>query len=92
MRTKLVRELFELPPIGEHGIRARPLYGTWEGNMGHALDRKPVDICLQRNEPKVVIGNAGVVKILEVGSKVKNVEPGQNAVILATGTARSSTA
>ena len=85
VRTKLVRELFELPPIGEHGVRARPLYGTWEGNMGHALDRKPVDICLQRNEPKVVIGNAGVVKILEVGSKVKNVEPGQDAVIFCTG-------
>ncbi len=83
--TKLVRETIELPPIGDHGVRARPLYGTWEGNMGHALNRRPVDICVQRDEPKVVIGNAGVVKILEVGSKVKSVEPGQYAVIFCTG-------
>lgn len=85
VRTKLVRETIELPPLGEHDVRARPLYGTWEGNMGHALNRRPVDICVQRGEAKVVIGNAGVVKILEVGSKVKTVEPGQYAVIFCTG-------
>lgn len=85
VRTKLVREMFELPPLGEHGVRARPLYGTWEGNMGHALNRRPVDICVQRDEAKVVIGNAGVVKIIEVGPKVRSVEPGQYAVIFCTG-------
>jgi NADPH:quinone reductase-like Zn-dependent oxidoreductase len=85
VRTQLVRETIELPALGDHGVRAQPLYGTWEGNMGHALNRKPVDICVQRGEPKVVIGNAGVVKILEVGRKVKSVEPGQNAIIFCTG-------
>ena len=85
VRTKLVRETIELPPLGDHGVRARPLYGTWEGNMGHALNRRPVDICVQRGEPKVVIGNAGVVRVLEVGRKVKNVEPGQYAIIFCTG-------
>jgi NADPH:quinone reductase-like Zn-dependent oxidoreductase len=85
VRTKLVRETIELPPLGEHGIRARPLYGTWEGNMGHALDRTPVDICRQRGEPKVVIGNAGVVKVLEVGAQVRNFHPGQHAIIFCTG-------
>jgi NADPH:quinone reductase-like Zn-dependent oxidoreductase len=85
VRTKLARETIELPALGDHGIRAQPLYGCWEGNMGHALDRLPVDICVQRNEPKVVIGNAGVVKILEVGRRVKNVEPGQRAIIFCTG-------
>src|SRR5262245_13130194 len=85
VRTNLVREPIELPALGDHGVRARRLYGTWEGNMGHALNRRPVDICVQRNEPKVVIGNAGVVKILEVGRKVKTVEPGQDAIIFCTG-------
>jgi NADPH:quinone reductase-like Zn-dependent oxidoreductase len=85
VRTKLVRETFELPPIGDHGIRARPLYGCWEGNMGHALDRKPVDICRQRGEAKVVIGNAGVIKVLEVGPQVKNIQPGQYAIIFCSG-------
>jgi len=85
VRTKLVRETIELPPVGDHGIRARPLYGTWEGNMGHALDRRPIDICLQRGEARVVIGNAGVIKVLEVGPKVRNVEPGQYAIIFCTG-------
>ena len=85
VRTKLVREAFELPALGDHGVRARPLYGTWEGNMGHALSRRPVDICRQRGEAKVVIGNAGVVKVLEVGPQVKNVTPGQYAIIFCTG-------
>jgi NADPH:quinone reductase-like Zn-dependent oxidoreductase len=85
VRTQLVRETIELPALGEHGVRARPLYGTWEGNMGHALNRKPVDICVQRGEEKVVIGNAGVLEVLEVGRKVKTVEPGQHAIIFCTG-------
>ena len=83
--TKLVRETIELPPVGDHGVLAQPLFGAWEGNMGHALNRKPVDICVQRREPKVVIGNAGVVKILEVGPMVTTVEPGQYAIIFCTG-------
>jgi NADPH:quinone reductase-like Zn-dependent oxidoreductase len=85
VRTTLVRESFELPALGDHGIRAKPLYGCWEGNMGHALDRRPVDICRQRNEPTVVIGNAGVVEVLEVGPRVKNVTPGQRAIIFCVG-------
>jgi NADPH:quinone reductase-like Zn-dependent oxidoreductase len=85
VRAKLVREGFELPPLGDHGVRARPLYGTWEGNMGHALNRRPIDICRQRGEAKAVIGNAGVVKVLEVGGKVRNVEPGQYGIIFCTG-------
>jgi NADPH:quinone reductase-like Zn-dependent oxidoreductase len=53
--------------------------------MGHALQRKPVDICAQRNEDKVVIGNAGVVKVLECGKNVTGVEPGQRAIIFCNG-------
>ncbi len=83
--AKLVRETFEFDDIGPDEVLAEPLYGCWEGNMGHAIERKPVDICRQRGEEKVVIGNAGVVRVLSVGKNVTNVEPGQNAIIFCVG-------
>ncbi len=87
VRAQLVRETIEFPALKDNEVLAEPLYGCWEGNMGHALSRKPVDICRQRKEPKVVIGNAGVVRIKEVGKKVSSVEPGQTAIIFCTGVA-----
>ena len=81
----LIRETFEFPDIGDNEVLAEPLYGCWEGNMGHALERLPVDICRQRGEPKVVLGNAGVVRIIDVGKAVKAVEPGQKAIIFCNG-------
>ena len=53
--------------------------------MGHAVQRRPVDICRQRGEPKVVIGNAGVVRVRECGPGVEALHPGQNALIFCTG-------
>lgn len=44
-----------------------PLYGSWEGNMIHAVERSPIDICRTRNEARVVVGNAGVVRVLRAG-------------------------
>ncbi len=82
---ELVRETFEFDNIKDNEVLCQPLYGCWEGNMGHAIERKPVDICIQRKEDRVVIGNAGVVKILECGAGVTNVEPGQNAIIFCNG-------
>ena len=84
-RAKLVRETIEIDALKANEVLAEPLYGCWEGNMGHALDRTPVDICKQRGEEKVVLGNAGVVRIKEVGKDVKNVEPGQRAIIFCNG-------
>jgi NADPH:quinone reductase-like Zn-dependent oxidoreductase len=83
--AELKREIFEIPDLADDEVLAEPLYGCWEGNMGHALERKPVDICAQRGEDKVVIGNAGVVRVVEVGKDVKTVEPGQNAIIFCNG-------
>lgn len=84
-RATLVRETLEVPAPGPGEVVAEPLYGCWEGNMGHAVNRHPVDICRQRREPKVVIGNAGVVRVREVGEGVTSVRPGQNAIIFCTG-------
>ncbi len=83
--AELKREPFTFDDINEQEVLVEPLYGCWEGNMSHALDRRPVDICIQRNEPKVVIGNAGVVRILKCGSAVTTVKPGNIALLFCNG-------
>src|SRR5690625_5348480 len=68
-KAELKRETFEIPALGPEHVYARPLYGCWEGNMGHIIDRKPVDVAAQRGEDRIVMGNAGVVEIIEVGDE-----------------------
>lgn len=55
------REMFEFADIAENEVLVETICGCWEANMTHALQRKPVDICRQRHEARVVLGNAGVV-------------------------------
>jgi NADPH:quinone reductase-like Zn-dependent oxidoreductase len=62
-----------------------PVYGCWEANMTHAINRQPIDICLQRNEEKVVIGNAGVVRVLETGRKVNKLREGDFCLVFCNG-------
>jgi NADPH:quinone reductase-like Zn-dependent oxidoreductase len=81
----LVREPFTFDDITEQEVLVESLYGCWEGNMAHALDRRPIDICYQRNEDKVVIGNAGVVRVLKCGSAVTTVKEGDIALLFCNG-------
>ena len=83
--ANLIKETFELSAPAENEVIAAPLFGCWEGNMAHSIKRKPIDICRFRNEEKVIIGNAGVVEIVDVGKAVKTVRPGQKAVIFCIG-------
>ena len=83
--TQLVRETFEFAEPGPQEALVSPLFGCMEGNMGHSVERKPVDICLQRNEPKVVIGNAGVVRVDKVGAGVTTVREGDTAILFCNG-------
>jgi NADPH:quinone reductase-like Zn-dependent oxidoreductase len=85
VHADLRREAFEFSAPTEEEALVRPLFGCWEGNMGHAIERKPVDLCLQRKEPKVVMGNAGVVEVLSVGSRVTTVKPGDKAIVFCNG-------
>jgi NADPH:quinone reductase-like Zn-dependent oxidoreductase len=62
-----------------------PLVGCWEANMTHAINRKPVDVCRQRRESHVVLGNAGVVRVLECGSHVQTVRPGDVCLVFCNG-------
>ncbi|HET6271642.1 MAG TPA: zinc-binding alcohol dehydrogenase family protein [Bacteroidota bacterium] len=81
----LVREHYTFEEITDQEVLVESLYGCWEGNMSHALDRKPVDICHQRKEEKVVIGNAGVVRILKCGKAVTTVKEGDIALLFCNG-------
>ncbi len=81
----LKKEAFTFEDITEFEVLAEPLLGCWEGNMTHALERRPVDICRQRGEEKVVIGNAGVVRILKTGSAVTTVKAGDTCIIFCNG-------
>ncbi len=83
--AQLVKEEFTFPDITDFEVLAEPLYGCWEGNMTHALERKPVDICRQRSEEGVVIGNAGVVRILKTGPAVTTVKKGDVCLIFCNG-------
>jgi len=81
---ELVREDFELAELAEGEVLAEPLYGCWEGNMEHALSRRPIDVCRMRGEERVVLGNSGVVRVAEVGAGVRDLRPGQHAIVFAS--------
>jgi NADPH:quinone reductase-like Zn-dependent oxidoreductase len=74
---ELVREPFELGPLADDELLVEPIYATWESNMSHALVRHPVDVCRQRNEAKVVLGNGGLVRVLEAGRAVEGRKDGE---------------
>ena len=78
---ELVQEDFELRDPAADELLVEPLYGSWGGNLTHALQRKPIDLCKHRGEPRVVLGNAGVVRVLTVGRDVQGVREGDVGMI-----------
>ncbi len=85
LATELVRETFEFAGPGPDEALCTPLFGCMEGNMGHALERRPIDICLARGEDRVVIGNAGVVRVESCGDAVTTVAEGDHAILFCNG-------
>lgn len=73
---ELVREEFTFPDLEENEVLVEPLFGSWEANMSHALDRAPVDVCRQRGEDRMVIGNFAAVRVLRPGRGVTRVREG----------------
>ncbi|WP_413105006.1 zinc-binding alcohol dehydrogenase family protein [Streptomyces sp. Inha503] len=57
------RHSFAAPGDGEALVE--PLYGSWEANIEHALSRRPIDVCHLRHEEAVVLGNLGIVRVLD---------------------------
>lgn len=79
--AELRLEPFTLPDPGPGEVLTEPLYGAWEGNYNHALTRDPIDVCRKRGEPRIVLGNSGVMRVLKVGDGVRGVRPGQRAML-----------
>ena len=74
-------EKFDLGPLGDEEVLVEPLYGCWEGNMGHAVARKPIDVAASRGEERAVVGNSGVVRVLKPGAHVTNVREGDVCIM-----------
>lgn len=83
--AELKKEEFSFSDINEHEVLVEPIYGCWEANMTHALERRPIDICRYRGEEKVVIGNAGVVRVIRTGTKVSNLRKGDLCIVFCNG-------
>jgi NADPH:quinone reductase-like Zn-dependent oxidoreductase len=82
----LHREEMEIQAPADDELIIKTLVGSWEGNMDHAYRRDPIDLCVTRNEPRVVIGNAGVVQVEQCGSKVRTVREGDVGMLICNGT------
>jgi NADPH:quinone reductase-like Zn-dependent oxidoreductase len=78
----LRRESFSFADLADDEALVEPIYGCWEGNMAHAIDRQPIDICRARREPRVVLGNSGVVRVLRTGRNVKHIKIGDLCMLL----------
>lgn len=78
-------ETFTFDDISEHEVLVEPLYGCWEGNMSHSIDRQPIDIARHRGEESVVIGNAGVVRVVRKGAQVHTCEVGDICIVFCVG-------
>ncbi len=81
----LEKAMYRLPPLTEEHVLAEPIYGTWEANMTHCLDRSPIDVCRIRREEQVVLGNAGVVRVLKTGAAVTTCREGDLCLLVPIG-------
>lgn len=66
-------------------VLVEPLWGCWEANMTHALDRAPADVCRLRMEEFVVLGNAGVVRVLKPGPGAAEFKEGDRCILVPIG-------
>jgi NADPH:quinone reductase-like Zn-dependent oxidoreductase len=64
VRGALQPEKLSLPEPEDDEALVEPLFASWEANLDHAISRQPIDVCHQRHEDQVVLGNLGVVRVL----------------------------
>lgn len=76
---------FSFPDIGPKEVLTEPLYGCWEGNMEHALQGSPMNLFKQRGETEIVVGNAGVVRVLRCGEAVDGLQEGDVCLVFCIG-------
>lgn len=73
----LYRKEFDFDDLEPDEVLIEPLVGCWEANMSHAIDRNPVDVARQRGDERIVLGNSGVCRVVEVGNAVDTHEVGE---------------
>ncbi|MEG3631209.1 zinc-binding alcohol dehydrogenase family protein [Streptomyces poriticola] len=85
--SALQRDLFTFGALDEGEALVEPILGSWEANVDHALARSPIDVCSSRGEDTVVVGNMGVVRVLEVnaGSRDVRVREGDLCMLMPFG-------
>ncbi len=81
---ELARETIRIPPQNDDEALVEPLYGSWEANMTHAIQRSPVDVCRQRGETSVVLGNSGVVRVLRPAKHYPSLSEGDLCLVMCT--------
>lgn len=86
--AKLWRGRLELGALEDDEVLLAPIYGCWEGNMGHALARRPIDTVAARGLERAVIGNSGCARVLEVGRGVRGLAEGQVVLMFGMETDR----
>lgn len=80
--AELRKEPFEFADLTADEALVEPIYGCWEANMSHALDRRPIDVCRARGEDRVVLGNSGLVRVLRTGRAASQIKPGDLCMFL----------
>ena len=69
-------ESFEFDDLRPDEALVEPIFGCWEANMAHAIHHDPVNIARLRREKRIVLGNAGVARVIQIGPDVTNVAVG----------------
>ena len=80
--ARLRLDRIEIPDPEDDEVLVEPILGSWEGNLGHATSRSPVDICQLRGEPWVIIGNGAVVRVLRPGPRVTGIAEGDLCLVM----------
>lgn len=81
----LTRKDFEFQDITEDEVLCEALYGCLEGNIIHAFTKEPENVFLARRERELVMGNAGVVRVIECGANVSSLQSGDICVYFCNG-------
>ncbi|WP_042444081.1 hypothetical protein [Azospirillum sp. B510] len=84
-KPKFARQAYSFTPLAPDEVLAEPLFGSWEGNMGHALTGSPMDLCARRGEDVIVLGNSGVVRVLKSGTAVGDLREGDLCRVYCAG-------
>lgn len=83
--AELTLEHVEFPDPADDEVLIEPIFGSWEANMDHGVRRDPVDICRQRGDERVILGNAGVVRVLRPGPDVAGLREGDLCLFMPFG-------